>query len=89
MIYYASVAKYPGAPGIVTSTWESYGFPSSRHPSGVNAAFCDGHIVFLRETMDPHVYAMLMTSNRAKSKYWDPDTGQQDRKLKQPTDDDL
>jgi prepilin-type N-terminal cleavage/methylation domain-containing protein/prepilin-type processing-associated H-X9-DG protein len=46
---------------------ESYGFPNSTHPGGVNMAFCDGHITFIGETMEPLVYAQLMTSNRNRS----------------------
>ena len=70
----------------VNHYFESYGFPSSRHSGGVNIAFCDGHIVFLDETIDHNVYGMLMTSNRVTSHYWDKVTGVQDRKLPQPTD---
>lgn len=35
--------------------------PSSRHPGGVIATFCDGHTQFLRETIDHLVYKHLMT----------------------------
>jgi len=38
-------------------------YPSSNHPSGVMAAFCDGHIIFLRESIEARVFAQLMTSN--------------------------
>jgi prepilin-type processing-associated H-X9-DG protein len=47
--------------------YERYGFPNSTHPGGVNMAFCDGHITFIGETMEPLVYAQLMTSNRNRS----------------------
>ena len=86
MLYYAAAGPWDGPREILTSTWESYGFPSSRHASGVNAAFCDGHVVFINENIDPGVYAMLMTSNRIKSKYWDKSSGLPDRKLPQPTE---
>jgi prepilin-type processing-associated H-X9-DG protein len=75
-----------GPHDVVTSTWESYAYPSSRHAGGVNAAFCDGHVVFINEQIEPRVYAMLMTSNHHKSKYWDRASGLPDRKLPQPTD---
>ena len=39
------------------------GFPSSNHPGGVVATFCDGHTIFIRDTVSPVVYAQLMTSN--------------------------
>jgi prepilin-type N-terminal cleavage/methylation domain-containing protein len=47
--------------------YESYGLPSSNHPSGVNMAFCGGQVVFISETMDPLVYAQLCTPNRHRS----------------------
>jgi prepilin-type processing-associated H-X9-DG protein/prepilin-type N-terminal cleavage/methylation domain-containing protein len=88
MLHYASIGPIDGPHDVVTSTWESYGFPSSRHSGGVNAAFCDGHVVFLDESIDPGIYAMLMSSNRNKSKYWDKATGVAERKLPQPSDSD-
>jgi prepilin-type N-terminal cleavage/methylation domain-containing protein/prepilin-type processing-associated H-X9-DG protein len=39
--------------------------PSSNHPGGVVAAFCDGHTGFLKDSLGSHVYAQLMTSNNA------------------------
>jgi len=71
------------------SLYESYGYPASNHPGGVNVAFCDGHIIFLRESIDPRVYAQLMTSNRNKSKFYDVGTGLPDRKALQPSDSEL
>jgi len=41
--------------------------PSSRHPGGVNAFFCDGHGTFLSETMDYLLYQHLMTPNGHKA----------------------
>ena len=37
-------------------------FPSSNHPGGVLAVFCDGHSMFLKETIAPRVLSQLMTS---------------------------
>jgi prepilin-type processing-associated H-X9-DG protein len=37
--------------------------PSSRHPSGVNALFCDGHTRFLSQEIDYLVYCQLMSSD--------------------------
>jgi prepilin-type processing-associated H-X9-DG protein len=71
--------------------YESYGYPSSKHPGGVNAAFCDGHIVFISETIDPNIYSMLMTSNRNRSgfkDYTNNPMGIPDRKVNQPSDGD-
>ena len=39
------------------------GLPSSTHPSGVVAAFCDGHVQYLRDSIDSWVYAQLTTSD--------------------------
>jgi prepilin-type processing-associated H-X9-DG protein len=35
--------------------------PSSYHSGGVNVAFCDTHVTFLREGIEYNVYAQLMT----------------------------
>lgn len=37
-------------------------YPSSRHPSAVNAAFCDGHVRILRNGIDAWVYCQLLSS---------------------------
>lgn len=42
--------------------------PSSNHADGVNAAFCDGHIEFLRDDIDYRVYFQLMTPRGLKAK---------------------
>jgi prepilin-type N-terminal cleavage/methylation domain-containing protein/prepilin-type processing-associated H-X9-DG protein len=39
------------------------GLPSSTHPSGVVAAFCDGHVQYVRDSIDSWVYAQLVTSD--------------------------
>jgi prepilin-type N-terminal cleavage/methylation domain-containing protein/prepilin-type processing-associated H-X9-DG protein len=67
-------------------TYESYAYPSSRHPGGVNVAFAGGQVEFLRETIEPLVYAQLMTSNSKRSKLLDI-TNKPDRQLPQPNDD--
>jgi prepilin-type N-terminal cleavage/methylation domain-containing protein/prepilin-type processing-associated H-X9-DG protein len=73
-----------GAPATY-STYESYAYPSSAHSGGVNIAFCGGNVEFIAETIEPVIYAQLMTSNSKKSKLksgtmWD-------RQLPQPSDD--
>ena len=48
-----------------TSTPVSYGpysFPSSNHPGGVIASFCDGHIKFIADSVAAAVLSQLMTS---------------------------
>ena len=42
-------------------------FPSSNHPGGVGAAFCDGHVLFLKSTVDITTYVQMMTSNSEQS----------------------
>jgi prepilin-type processing-associated H-X9-DG protein len=37
--------------------------PSSRHPGTVVAAFCDGHVISLNDSMEPRVYCQLITPN--------------------------
>jgi prepilin-type N-terminal cleavage/methylation domain-containing protein/prepilin-type processing-associated H-X9-DG protein len=42
------------APGMLTQ-------PSSNHPGGTVVAFCDGHTEFMKDTVQPYVYAQLLT----------------------------
>ena len=56
MVAFADATKY-----------ETYGYPSSNHPGGVNVAFCGGTIRFMGESIDPVVYGQIMTSNARKS----------------------
>lgn len=42
---------------------DSFRLPSSGHPGGVVAGFCDGHTMFLRDSIEPHVYGQLLTAN--------------------------
>jgi prepilin-type processing-associated H-X9-DG protein len=81
-------AGFADGSGNVPNLYESYGYPSSMHPGGVNVVFCDGHVVLLGETIDPTVYGQLMTSNHKKSKLKNPD-GTPDRRLAQPSDADF
>ncbi len=64
----------------------NYGFPSSNHPGGVNAAFVGGQVSFLNDQIDPLVYAQLMTSNHKKSDLRNG-TGTLESELPQPSDD--
>jgi prepilin-type processing-associated H-X9-DG protein len=38
-------------------------YPSSRHPNGVNIVFCDSHMKFVRDNIDPWVYCQLLSSD--------------------------
>ena len=35
--------------------YESYGYPSSGHPNGVNVAFCGGQVDFMADSVEPTV----------------------------------
>lgn len=52
-----AVAKVLNSGTAAPSLW-----PSSNHPSGVVVAFCDGHTMFMRDSVSADVYAQLMTS---------------------------
>ena len=41
--------------------------PSSNHVRGVNAAFCDGRVQFVRDAMEYKIYCALMTPNGANA----------------------
>lgn len=45
-----------------TMTPKDFARPSSFHVGGVNVAFCDGHGIFLHESIDYKVYKQLMTT---------------------------
>ena len=52
----------PGTGSVAGTNNPHLVFPSSNHPGGVMAAFCDGHVIFLKDSIAPQVYAQLMTS---------------------------
>jgi prepilin-type processing-associated H-X9-DG protein len=74
MDVFANAAKY-----------ESYAFPSSMHSGGVNVAFCGGQVEFMREQVEPVIYAQLMTSNSKRSSLYSGSTP--DRQLPPPSSD--
>lgn len=47
-----------------SATGLAFARPSSNHPGGVNAFFCDGHMRFIAEDIQYHVYTQLMTPNQ-------------------------
>ena len=47
---------------INSGTSTAYTFPSSNHPGGVMATFCDGHVMFLKDSIGANTYAQLLTS---------------------------
>lgn len=54
------------APGSAT-TAGYLNMPSSNHPGGAVAAFCDGHTVFLKDSLARPVYAQLLSWNQSLS----------------------
>jgi prepilin-type N-terminal cleavage/methylation domain-containing protein/prepilin-type processing-associated H-X9-DG protein len=52
----------PGTASVAGTSNPHLVFPSSNHPGGVMAAFCGGHVLFLKDSIAPQVYAQLMTS---------------------------
>ncbi len=42
-----------------------YSQPSSNHPGGAVVTFCDGHTIFLKDSLPYYVYSQLLTSNHA------------------------
>ena len=54
-----------GATRIINGTTGGllHGAPSSRHWGGAVVAFCDGRTRFLKDTLDPSVYAAAVTSS--------------------------
>jgi prepilin-type N-terminal cleavage/methylation domain-containing protein len=79
-----NMADYSVAGSSPNFLYESYGYPSSNHPNGVNVAFCASNVEFMADSVDPRVYAQLMTSNAKRSSYYQGTTP--DRKLPQPND---
>lgn len=80
----------PGRPATMdafasTLKYETYAYPNSAHSGGVNVVFCDGHATFIRESVEPVIYAQLMTSNSKKSTL--VSGGVPDRKLNPPSQD--
>ena len=72
--------------------YETYAYPSSNHPGGVNVAFCGGTIRSMAETVDPVIYGQIMTSNSRKSSLVNASIGLPagaDRKLPQPAESDI
>ncbi len=51
------------APSGFDANDTAYRYPSSGHRGGAFAAFCDGHVKFLNEKIEPWVYVQLMTAH--------------------------
>jgi len=57
-----AVVKVLNSGTVAPNLW-----PSSNHPGGVVTAFCDGHTMFMRDSVAADVYAQLMTSKSESS----------------------
>ncbi len=55
------------ADGTTYAVDPQFVFPSSNHTGGVTVAFCDGHTVFLKDSIAPCVLSQLMTSKSINS----------------------
>jgi prepilin-type N-terminal cleavage/methylation domain-containing protein len=47
----------------LATTGVNFIYPSSQHPGGAMAVFCDAHTLFIRDSIAPRVLSQLMTSN--------------------------
>jgi hypothetical protein len=83
------MAKFADMGTKALPLYEGYGYPSSNHPAGVDVGFCDGHGVFMSDSIDPVVYAQLMTSNHNRSNLTDGGGVNKDKTLTQPSDSDF
>jgi prepilin-type processing-associated H-X9-DG protein/prepilin-type N-terminal cleavage/methylation domain-containing protein len=45
------------------SSWNMAGQARSRHPGGVNACFCDGHVAFVRDSIGQRTWVLLQSTN--------------------------
>jgi prepilin-type processing-associated H-X9-DG protein len=82
----ASMADFAVRGMGTPALYESYGYPSSKHPNGINVAFCGGQVDFMADAVDPQIYAQLMTSNRNRSTLLIG--GDPERKANEPSDSD-
>jgi len=65
--YPGPFANETGSRKNVMATVGFHNTPSSNHPGGVVAAFCDGHTEFLKESLPPRVYAQLLSWDDANA----------------------
>jgi prepilin-type processing-associated H-X9-DG protein len=45
------------------TTWGMAAQARSRHPGGVNACFCDGHVQFIADTISQRTWVLLQSTN--------------------------
>lgn len=59
----ASGMAVPSGSTRIVNTSSYPQLPSSNHPGGIVAVFCDGHTAFIKETVAGYVFTQAMTSN--------------------------
>jgi prepilin-type N-terminal cleavage/methylation domain-containing protein/prepilin-type processing-associated H-X9-DG protein len=72
---FGTVGTPPTSFKVINSSTVGSGFatpgfislPSSNHPGGVVAAFCDGHVGFLKDSLQSGVFANLVNSDNANA----------------------
>ncbi|MBN2216517.1 MAG: DUF1559 domain-containing protein [Pirellulales bacterium] len=55
------------APRVETASGSPLWVPTGYHPSGVNMAYCDGHVVFIDEGVNYEIYALQMTPHGSET----------------------
>jgi hypothetical protein len=58
---FGMIGTVPAAAQKILNSVE--GAPNSNHPGGLVVAFADGQTRFMRDSISPHVYAQLVTSD--------------------------
>jgi prepilin-type processing-associated H-X9-DG protein/prepilin-type N-terminal cleavage/methylation domain-containing protein len=61
-----AISRDETQPATYRSDLPLFARPASNHRGGVNVAFCDGHVSFLRNEIDYTVYQRLLTPNGGK-----------------------
>jgi prepilin-type N-terminal cleavage/methylation domain-containing protein/prepilin-type processing-associated H-X9-DG protein len=59
-----NITTMPAAASMGTTSGQ-HSLPSSNHPGGVVAAFCDGHTGFIKDSVGANVYALLLNSDNS------------------------
>lgn len=65
-IFGLAIDKATLSTGLPINNPMQEGLPSSNHVGGVVVAFCDGHVIFLNDSIAAHVYAQLITSDSSR-----------------------